>query len=372
MSRRLINRRALVAVTAVAALGLATGFVVIQKDSDADADDVQEVAAATAQVERRTLAETETVDGILDFGKPQSLTAGRSGILTTVTQDDSVVERGGELFSVNLHPTILLYGEIPFYRDLHEGVPGGQDIVQLQENLIALGFDDGGSLEADGTFDASTRRAVEAWQESLEREETGVVASGDVAFLPGAVRVAGAQQPVGAMVQPGGGVLEYTSTSQEVRADLEIDQGDLATVDDTVEVILPDGTRAAGTVTETAHRSSTSGDGGDDPTGGGGSGSDDTSEPRIEVTISLDDPEAAGDYVSTNVEVVFTRAEVEDALTVPVTALLAVDGGGYAVELTGGRNGTTTLVAVEPGTFADGYVEISGDIEQGDEVVVPA
>ena len=59
-----------------------------------------------------------------------------------------------------------------------------------------------------------------------------------------------------------------------------------------------------------------------------------------------------------------------DVLAVPVDALLALAEGGYAVELVTGA-GRSDLVAVELGAFADGWVEVTGDIAEGDEVEVP-
>jgi hypothetical protein len=44
-------------------------------------------------------------------------------------------------------------------------------------------------------------------------------------------------------------------------------------------------------------------------------------------------------------------------LSVPVTALLATQGGGYAVQEAGPPH---KLVPVTPGLFAAGYVQISG------------
>ena len=45
--------------------------------------------------------------------------------------------------------------------------------------------------------------------------------------------------------------------------------------------------------------------------------------------------------------------------------LVARQGGGYAVELPGGR-----FVAVEPGLYADDYVEVSGSgLREGMQVV---
>jgi predicted ribosome-associated RNA-binding protein Tma20 len=67
------------------------------------------------------------------------------------------------------------------------------------------------------------------------------------------------------------------------------------------------------------------------------------------------------------VDVAFERERAKDALTVPVTALLAREGGGYAVEVDGGR-----IVKVVPGVFADGRVAVEGDLRPGQRVVVPA
>jgi hypothetical protein len=53
------------------------------------------------------------------------------------------------------------------------------------------------------------------------------------------------------------------------------------------------------------------------------------------------------------------RPDGEDALTIPVTALLARSGGGFAVESR--ENGGHRLIAVEPGLFASGDVEIERD-----------
>ena len=56
---------------------------------------------------------------------------------------------------------------------------------------------------------------------------------------------------------------------------------------------------------------------------------------------------------------------------VPVDALLALAEGGYAVERPVAGGGTE-LVAVEVGAFADGWVQVTGDLAEGDDVVVPA
>ncbi len=70
----------------------------------------------------------------------------------------------------------------------------------------------------------------------------------------------------------------------------------------------------------------------------------------------------------TPVEVHVEVAAAEGVLAVPVEALLALAEGGYAVEMVDGA--TTRLVGVEVGVFADGFVEIAGDIDAGASVVV--
>jgi hypothetical protein len=65
---------------------------------------------------------------------------------------------------------------------------------------------------------------------------------------------------------------------------------------------------------------------------------------------------------------------VRDALAVPVNALLALAGGGYAVEIADG-DGSRHLVPVTPGLFDDatGLVQVTGSgLSAGQRVVVPA
>jgi hypothetical protein len=65
---------------------------------------------------------------------------------------------------------------------------------------------------------------------------------------------------------------------------------------------------------------------------------------------------------------------VKDVLSVPVSALLAMAGGGYAVEVVD-AGGARRLVRVETGLFDDsaGRVQVAGaGLAAGQNVVVPA
>jgi membrane fusion protein, multidrug efflux system len=71
------------------------------------------------------------------------------------------------------------------------------------------------------------------------------------------------------------------------------------------------------------------------------------------------------------VDVAFTASKRENVLTVPVSALLALAEGGYAVQVVDG--GTTRIVGVQTGLFAGGRVEVTGDgLSEGQTVGVPA
>jgi hypothetical protein len=92
---------------------------------------------------------------------------------------------------------------------------------------------------------------------------------------------------------------------------------------------------------------------------------DDGGDPTIEVTIALRGRAARGSGLDqAPVDVGFAVERRRDVLAVPVEALLARRGGGFAVELVGGR-----LMDVEPGLYAGGYVEVEGDLREGQTVV---
>ena len=68
-----------------------------------------------------------------------------------------------------------------------------------------------------------------------------------------------------------------------------------------------------------------------------------------------------------------TTKGVENALSVPVTAIVGRSGGGFAVEVVR-DDGQHELVTVKLGLFdtAGGRVQVEGDLREGDHVVVPS
>lgn len=348
--------------------GVLLGDRLLRDEADAEGASASQVNLTTATAERRTLEEHAELDGTLGYGDVTQLALPSQGTITALAALGSVVERDEPLLEVDAKPVPLLYGERPLWRQLGPGVEDGADVRQLERNLVALGIVSESELTVDKQWTDVTTEAVKDWQASHGREETGIIFPGDVVFMPGAVRVAEHPLSVGSMV--GESVLGVTGIDRTVTIDLEATRRGLVEEGQAVTVELPDGTTTAGIVDSIGEVATT---GSDDATGGGAGDSDGggDSEPTIEVTVTLDDPSASGNLDQAPVAVQVVTSATEDVLAVPVDALLATDDASYAVELVR-PDGATVVEPVELGAFADGWVEISGNLSAGDEVVVPS
>ena len=88
------------------------------------------------------------------------------------------------------------------------------------------------------------------------------------------------------------------------------------------------------------------------------------------LTVTPDRPRATGTGTAVPVQVSLTIQAVRHVLAVPVSALLALAGGGYGLELVT-PSGALRLVGVTTGIFAGGLVQVSGaQIAPGAKVVV--
>jgi peptidoglycan hydrolase-like protein with peptidoglycan-binding domain len=300
--------------------------------------------AATAVVERGTIAATDSWDGTVDRGTPFTVTSSTEGMITRIAEQGATIARGDELYRVNEQPVILLRGSVPMYRDLGPG-DSGADVNQLEANLAALGYD---GLAVDGDYTESTAAAVRAWQEDIGVEPTGTVARGDVAFVPQGGRVDALRADVGDFVAPGMPILDLTGTAQVVSLEADVDDRDRFEVDTEVTVVLPGGDEVAGTVSATAIVEVRL------------EGPDDTdTESIVEIEVALDE-QLPEEFLDAPVEVVVAIDERADVLLVPVNALLALAEGGFGLEVVG-DDGTTSMVPVETGLFAEGKLEIRSD-----------
>jgi peptidoglycan hydrolase-like protein with peptidoglycan-binding domain len=281
-----------------------------------------------------------------------------SGTVTSLARAGSLVTRGEALYRLDGDPIVLMYGSTPAYRALQSGVSDGPDVRELEQNLAALGFDPG---TVDDTFDSATAAAVGDWQESLGLDVTGSVELGRIVFLPGPRRIGEHKTTVGSVLSSSSEVLDTSSTKRVVSVELEASLQDLAHEGERVEVELPGGGFARGRITRVGRVAREV----------EGDSADPGAEPQlvIDVTIELRRKRGLGELDETPVSVGLAQETRRDVLAVPVTALVALQGGGYGLELAGNRR----IVPVEAGLFADGYVEVSGSaIREGTRVVVPS
>jgi hypothetical protein len=358
-----VNRRILLPLAAVALAAVAGGatWAVAGGDSGSSEPTATSSAGATATVERRDLVQQETVDGTLGYSDVETLYAQGTGTVTALRTPGSVVKRGQALYWLDGKPVTLMYGEVPMWRRLDASSEDGRDIRELEWNLVALGYDPDRDIEIDGEWDWATTAAVKRWQEDRGLEETGAVEPGQVVFLPGPRRVGQLVTTVGAPLQPGGEVMETSSAKRLVTVDLDADQQSLVSQGEPTIVELPDGRSIDGTIATVGKVAESQ----TDPETG------EQGDPTIPVEIRLAPGAKSGSLDETPVDVSLEKERAKNALTVPVSALLALAEGGYGVEVVT-ASGSTRLLRVEPGMYADGIVEISGEgIEEGMKVVVP-
>lgn len=335
----------------LATLGLATVAAVWwtagQSEAPAETTTTEPQTRATDLVATRTLEETEEFTGSLGYGDQFALPGYASGTVTWVPEEESILEPGAELYRVDDRPTYWAHGDVPMYRELASGKEGA-DVEQLQRFLQEEGYLDA-EATIDGDYGSATRRAVKAWQDDHDHDDTGRINATQLLFLPyEAIRVASAPR-IGESVQ--GGVLEVTEPDLFVSATINGRKKKVFEGTPNIEVKTAAGNRYAATVESIEARQS------QDPFGG--------QEYLVRLKLDSTNGEKPGEVT---VEVIDILAE--DVLAVPARALLALVEGGYAVEKIG-DDGTTSYVAVEIGEFADGWVEVTGDLTVGHTVVVP-
>jgi Putative peptidoglycan binding domain len=301
---------------------------------------------------------------------------------TSVPKAGDIIHEDQALYGVNGLPVPLLYGSIPAYRAFEVGMSDGADVGELTRDLIALGY--GYGLTQSDHYSAATAADVGRWQTALGLPDTGSVLLGEVVFEPGPIRVTSVTPSVGQPVT-GGNILDATATTPVVTMDLDVTQEYLLKPGDAVTVELPDGVTTVGGRVQTVGNVAVCPNGNGQGAGNGSpnandtadqtpctsSGSGSSSTPTVTVTISLDSIPAGATLDQAPVNVNIVTQQANGVLAVPVSALLALQGGGDAVEVVSG--GTDHLVAVTTGLYSNTLVQISGDgITAGTLVEVPS
>lgn len=169
-----------IAVGVGAALAVST---FVQQQNETTESETEQVVLATAPVEQRDLIEEIEWAGTLGYGAAIDVTGG-GGIVTGSVEVGASVNRGDVVAEVNAEPIVALFGPTPMWRNLSEG-DVGVDVLQLESNLVVLGYDPDGAVGVDDTFTAATEDMVERWQEDLGVEVTGRVTTDAVVIIDG-------------------------------------------------------------------------------------------------------------------------------------------------------------------------------------------
>ena len=398
---------------ALSILGLGLGFARWAGRADA-ADQKAEIVTptATTTVTKGDISTTRTISGTLGYGATRVISGSGNGVITWLPVAGTTITRGQRVYAVNDQPVPLFYGKIPLFRDLDTEGTVGRDVRMVLNNLRALGYEVGrqpspGTVvtqsvpssadsagaspssaattdlpapgattaapagapspaptqtrpptrvvrrtvhDGEAVLTAALIKAIKAWQRHLELPASGELTVGSVLVLPAAVRVSALSAQVGA---PATGELLSTTPISKVITVLA-DQSEAATVDngDHATVALSDGTTTPAEVTSVGTALQTQ-DGGD------------PSSPKLTITLVLNQPSKLKQVDSADLQVSFRAQTHKQVLTVPISALLALQEGGYALQTPAGA-----LIAVKTGIFADGQVEVSGTgINEGMTVV---
>lgn len=477
--RRIATTLTLIAAVAVV-LWVVTGT---GSSSPTTSNSSATTASGSATVRRRDLVETDTESGTLSYANPQTVYNRLSGTITWLPTVGQVIKPGEALYKVDQQPVLLMNGSTPAYRDLTPSDGPGRDVLELNRNLVALGYNPDG-IVVDDTWQTATTAGIEALQAALGETQSGTLSLGQVVFLPGDQLISTVDATAGstgsssnantspgasaddpapttgpefvsmdtkpqttAQVRPrtknslktlealiallrkeiaelrsanrsprsgnpsatkagstsssnsgspsssnsgsssssssgspssngnsGGGnataILQSNSTQLIVTVQLDASKQSEAKVGEPVTVEMPNGNTVDARISAVSPVAQSSNNSGNGATGGGNAasgnnnannsnngGSSGSSGSTIPVTVTLSGHQTGAGLDQAAVSVNFSQAQANNVLSVPVTALLATAGGGYAVQEAAAPH---TLIPVTTGLFAAGYVQISG------------
>jgi hypothetical protein len=299
----------------------------------------------TAAVLRTNLTATVLTEGALGYLAARPVVNAGTGTYTWLPGPGQIISSGGLLYRVDNLPVILMAGAVPAWRSFQPGMTAGPDVRQLQAGLIAGHFAAGLFTTATGQYTDATALAVERWQTAHGLALTGQIPLGQLVFLPGRVRVGAWQVAPGEQATPGQRPYLVTSDRRVVIVPVSPDMP-VVHLGQRVAIILPSQASTPGVVT---------GIGPPQLPAAGSAGQAQTSQ----LTVTLLHPGATGTGSGVPVQVSLAVQSARDVLAVPVTALLALAGGGYGVEVVL-PSGAHRLIGVTIGVFASGEVQVSG------------
>jgi peptidoglycan hydrolase-like protein with peptidoglycan-binding domain len=319
---------------------------------------------ATGHVVRTNLVTTVLAAGTLGYAATSPVVNQLAGTFTQLPRSGRRIAAGGTLFRVDNLAVVLMTGRVPAWRPMLPGITG-PDVTELERNLIALGYATGLFSTPGDAFTAATSLAVQRWQQALGLPVTGQVELGRVLFLPGRVLVGAPDVAPGDPAAPGQMPYQVTTATRVVTVPLDPGNAPQVTLGERVHIVLPSGAVTPGTITAMGPPAPPGGSSPGSATGGGAQASAATV-----LTVTPLHPWRTGKGPDIPVQVSLTTQSATGVLAVPVSALLALQGGGYGLEVVL-PDGAHRLVGVHTGIFAGSMVQVSGaGITAGTQVVM--
>ncbi|MFJ6726418.1 hypothetical protein ACIQPQ_16035 [Streptomyces sp. NPDC091281] len=353
MPRRRRRPRLTLALAVVLSAGAVSGAAAAlhaQKAPHTTSD--QPLHLDTVKVTRSDLSSSQSLPGTLGHGRAFTLKSKGTGTLTEVPAPGTRAARGKALFWVDDQPVPVFFGGTPFFRPLDRPGIRGHDVRVLADNLRELGYAVGETVTRSASplppgqaeFTSALSDALKRWQHDTGQKATGTLSPDRALVLPGPVRIETVTALPGDPV--GADVLTYTTTAKTVAMKMDATDAGAVRKGQAVLITLPDARVVPGKVTAVSPVvQGTTAQGPDAQ----------TESPTVVVTVTPEDADGLKAFDSASVQVRFTTPGRKDVLVVPVTALLALREGGYALQRT-----DSSLLAVTTGMFADGLVEVSG------------
>src|SRR5581483_10135484 len=128
-----------VAIVAIVAAGAASAWRagVFSPAAPSGAGEQGAPGLATAAVTRQDIAATTPLTATLGYAASYPVRGQGGGTLTWLPSAGQVIRQGHALYRTgNGSPVVLLYGSVPAWRSLEEGVTG-EDVTQLNHDLVA-------------------------------------------------------------------------------------------------------------------------------------------------------------------------------------------------------------------------------------------
>jgi hypothetical protein len=350
-------------LAAVIVVVVAAGVVVMRWGGPpAPKSAVAAPSAATARVVRTDLSDSTQLPGTLGFGAERLVSGTGAGVVTRLPKAGATVVRGKPLYWVNDKPVPVLFGATPLFRTLDKVGQLGSDVRVLADNLRAFGYHTGtqpaavrhaaplaSGAPAQAELTPALLTALSKWQHDLGLTKTGALAVGQAVVLAGPSRVSALHAQVGAPAASE--LLAVTDQARVVTVVMSATETGSAVVGAGVKVALPNGKQIPARVASISPAVASPGD--------------PEAAPKVNIMVSPLHTKDVQGQEAADVEVTFTASVHKGVLAVPVSALVALREGGYALQRADGG-----YLAVKTGMFAGGLVEVTGDgLTAGLEVV---